>query len=192
MYIKSIKVNQKLLKAVLIVLLAAVFALLLMRVLSSGPTDALAVKNMEVNTKRVKTNEDRINFIRQFGWEVEESAIEVAEVAVPKQFDQVYEAYNAMQKEQGLDLEKYRGKSAKRWSYRVLNYPGEVGEIHCNLLLVGNRIVAADISKVELDGFMHGLEMPQPTIYQPEPDGAGPELDPGILAESEPQEQPAA
>lgn len=168
MYIKSIKINQKLLKIVAILLLAAVFALLLMRVLSSRPTDALAVNSMEISTKKIKTNEDRVAFIRQFGWEVEESALEVAEVSVPKQFDEVYNAYNEMQKEQGFDLEKYKGKSAKRWSYRILNYPGETGEIHCNLLLVGSRIIAADISKVELGGFMHGLEMPRPTVYLPE------------------------
>ncbi|NLT58063.1 MAG: DUF4830 domain-containing protein [Clostridiales bacterium] len=173
MYIKSIKVNQRLVKIVLFLLLAAVLALLLMRVMSGRPTDAMAINRLEVDARKIKTNEDRVNFIKQFGWEVEEAAVEVSEVMVPKTFDEVYRAYNAMQLEQGLDLEKYQGKSCKRWSYRILNYPNESGEVHCNLLISGSRIIAADIAKVELGGFMHGMAMPKPTLLVPEVGEAG-------------------
>ena len=98
--------------------------------------------------------------------EVEEAAVEVTEVTLPEQFDEVYETYNELQKSQGLDLSKYLGETAKRWSYRVLNYPGEQGEVLCNLLICGSRIIACDICKAEMDGFMQGMEMPTPTLEQ--------------------------
>ena len=124
-----------------------------------------------VDCKGIKTNEDRVEFIRQFGWEIEEAAVEVTEVTLPEEFDEVYETYNELQKSQGLDLSKYRGETAKRWSYRVLNYPGEQGEVLCNLLICGSRIIACDICKAEMDGFMQGMEMPTPTLEQSPQEG---------------------
>ena len=87
-------------------------------------------------------------------------------MTLPEQFDEVYETYNELQKSQGLDLSKYLGETAKRWSYRVLNYPGEQGEVLCNLLICGSRIIACDICKAEMGGFMQGMEMPAPTLEQ--------------------------
>ena len=38
--------------------------------------------------------------------------MEIIEVKAPKEFDDVYNIYSSLQKEQGLPLEKYAGKSA--------------------------------------------------------------------------------
>ena len=75
------------------------------------------------NFNNIKTNQDRVDFLKQFGWEVEEDPIEIMEIRIPKEFDKVYQSYNELQKEVGLDLEKYKGRRVKRYTYKVLNHP---------------------------------------------------------------------
>lgn len=170
MYIKAIKINPRLLKWAGVALLVLLAVLLTMSFVGSRFSGAPVFAG-GVDYKGIKTNEDRVEFIRQFGWEIEEAAVEVTEVTLPEEFDEVYETYNELQKSQGLDLSKYRGETAKRWSYRVLNYPGEQGEVLCNLLICGSRIIACDICKAEMDGFMQGMEMPTPTLEQSPQEG---------------------
>ena len=103
---------------------------------------------------------------------------EVVELVVPKAFDDVYTAYNDMQKEQGYDLIKYQGKRAKRYTYVVYNYPGYEGGVRLNLVVQGNRIIAGDVCSLELDGFMHGFALPSgempPLGSAPAPQTPGP------------------
>ncbi len=107
------------------------------------------------------TNEERVNFISQFGWEIDTGPIEVEEVIIPTEFTDVYENYNKIQKEQNLDLEKYKGMRVKRWTYAVKNYPGYENKndvVRADLLVYEGRVIGGDICSVELDGFMHGFE----------------------------------
>ena len=66
-----------------------------------------------------------------------------------------------MQKKQGLDLEKYKGKTAKRYSYVVTNYPGVPEGVRANMVVYNDKIIAGDICSLELDGFMHGFQAEQ-------------------------------
>ena len=77
-------------------------------------------------------------------------------------FDEVYEQYNAIQQAQGLDLTPYQGKRAMLYTYALTAYPtGEQG-VTANLLVRRNRLIAADITSAQTDGFVHGLlDMPQ-------------------------------
>lgn len=102
-------------------------------------------------------NEDRLEFIAQFGLEVEEEPCEIEEIVIPQEFDAVYQKYNEIQKAQGLDLSRYAGKKVKRFCYRVLNYPGCEDEVRLNLLVAENKVVGGDVSSLALDGFMHGF-----------------------------------
>lgn len=125
---------------------------------SGGNTAASAAAGVQ-NTSATNAQE-RIQFIAQFGWEVEEDPMEVSEVSIPAQFNQVYETYNAIQKKQGFDLSHYQGKRVKRWCYQITNYPGYDGEVHVNLLVYDGKVVGGDVSSVALDGFMHGFVLP--------------------------------
>ncbi len=79
------------------------------------------------------------------------------EVLIPQKFDEVYEQYNEMQKQQGFNLEKQRGKRAKRYSYIILNYPDYADEVRINILISGTKVVGGDVCSTRLDGFMHGF-----------------------------------
>ena len=110
------------------------------------------------NYDKIKTNEDVVAFLSQFGWEVEASPVEVKSVTVPKEFDKVFAAYNEMQKEQGLNLTKYKGKEVTRYTFSVCNYQGYEGTVYANVLVYRNRVVGGDICSADVAGFVHGFE----------------------------------
>ena len=102
-------------------------------------------------------NEDRIAFLKQFGWEVTAEPVEVSEVTIPQKFNSVYENYNKIQKEQGLDLSKYAGKICKQWVYEIKNYPSQTDAVRATLLVYDNEVIGGDISSAALNGFICGF-----------------------------------
>ncbi|NBI10688.1 DUF4830 domain-containing protein [Colidextribacter sp. OB.20] len=110
--------------------------------------------------KGVKTNQDRIDYLSAYGWQVSEEPIATQELFIPEELDDSYDEYVALQSQQGFNLEKYTGKRVKRYTYEVLNYPtGETG-VQANLLLYKNTVIGGEILSPQLDGFLHGLAMP--------------------------------
>ncbi len=157
MFVYSIK--SKHVKVVLL-LLFVVFTVISLFVLSrdsaqTGKGDNIALK--------ASTHEERMAFLSQFGWEIDEEPVEVREVIIPEEFDDTYTAYNEIQKNQGFDLTVYSGMRVKRWTYTVKNYAGYENQecIHANILVYDGLVVGGDICSVELDGFMHGFTMPR-------------------------------
>ena len=110
--------------------------------------------------KGVKSNQDRIDYLAAYGWEVSQDPIATQELLIPEEMDDSYQEYLALQAEQGFDLEKYAGKRVKRYTYEVLNYPsGETG-VQVNLLICKNTVIGGEVLSPRLDGFLHGLAMP--------------------------------
>ncbi len=109
------------------------------------------------NYDKVYSNSDRVEFISQFGWEVNQTPIEEIEVSIPAQFDTVYIGYNDIQKAQGLNLAKYRGKEVVRYTYEVTNYEGYEGTVYVNLLVYRNKVVGGDVCSADSAGFIHGF-----------------------------------
>ena len=76
------------------------------------------------------------------------------------EFDDTYTGYNEIQKNQGLDLEPFKGVRVKQWCYEIKNYPGyenKKGLIQGTILVYDGVVVGGDICSLELDGFMHGF-----------------------------------
>ncbi len=141
--------------AALICLFAVIGGIISVSSTASAPASKVGGVNM-----RASNAEERIAFFSQFGWEISEDPLEVKEVVIPTEFDETYEEYNTLQKNQGLDLSKYKGKRVKLWSYEIKNYPGyenAYGVIHGNILVYEGVVIGADICSVELDGFMEGI-----------------------------------
>ena len=100
----------------------------------------------------------RGEFLTQLGWEVEPH--EFMEVMIPREFDDIYSEYNELQKSQGMDLTKYRGKRAMHYTYKVKNHPSGEDSVVLNLLVYKNKLIGGDVCSTKADGFMHGLAMP--------------------------------
>ena len=106
---------------------------------------------------KVKTNEDRIAFLKQFGLEVESEPTEATTVTIPAEFDKVFATYNELQRKQGLDLSSYGGRTVERYTYTVTNYPQYTGTVQANLLIYRGRVIGGDISSADSSGFIHGF-----------------------------------
>ena len=103
-------------------------------------------------------NKDNIEFLRSYGWEVKKKPLEKIDVIIPKEFDEVYENYNKIQLEAGLNLENYKGKKGTRYTYEVTNYPKKLSDtVRANIIIIDNTPVAGDIMTTNINGFMHSL-----------------------------------
>lgn len=111
-----------------------------------------------IGAENASQNQKNLEFLKKYGWETEGQYIEKVDIEIPHEFDQVYENYNFLQKDAGLDLTPYRGMKAVRYTYLVKNFPDEVGEpIRANVLCVKGTPVAGDLMTVSLGGFMLSL-----------------------------------
>ncbi len=160
MFIVSVRSSQ-IKSAALCALLAAsaVFG-----VFAAGKSVSSAVRLSESGISYLaSTAQERITFLSQFGWEVGEDPIEVSEVIIPAEFDGAYDEYNEMQKEHGLDLSKYAGRRAKRWTYEVLNYPDYEGSglVQANIFVLDGEVIGGDICSLEKDGFICSFDFPK-------------------------------
>ena len=158
MYIVSMKLTRRR----KIIVLCAAFALVLAGVLGVihwlGDDSVSASGKVDPKLTQVKSNEDRIKFIQQYGWTVTEEPVEIKEVIIPKEFDDTYEQYNTIQKSQGFDLSRYQGKTAKRYTYAVTNSPNRQGVL-ANLLVVDEKVVGGDLCSSEPNGILHGFSL---------------------------------
>lgn len=110
--------------------------------------------------KGVRSNQDRVDYLSAYGWQVSEEPVATQELLIPEEMDDSYTEYLALQNGQGFDLQKYAGKRVKRYTYEIFNYPtGETG-VQANLLICKNTVVGGEVLSPRLDGFLHGLAMP--------------------------------
>jgi len=161
MFIYSVKASTLKFIAILSV---AVIILVSVILVSSGTdiltTKAIAEANKSIKYDKIKTEEDRIGFISQFGWEVEGGAVESVKVTLPGEFDRIMTEYNELQKSQGLDLSKYKGRDVERHTYKLKNYPDYDGDVLINILVYRNRVIGGDICSTDVSGFIHGFTLP--------------------------------
>lgn len=110
-----------------------------------------------INLAGIKTEEDRVRFISDFGIEVKPGALEVVEFSVPGDFDKIIKDYNEIQKMQGLDLSRYKNKKVTRYTYEAEGVSGHEGVVFVNLIIYRSTVIACDVSGSEPDGFVEPL-----------------------------------
>ena len=159
MFIYSIKKST--LKFVGIICLAAVLMISLLVLVPKNDVSAEpAAAETSLNFDKIRSNTDRVKFLKQFGWEVEKRPEKETVVRIPSEFDSIMSSYNDLQKKIGLDLEKFPGKEAVRYTYKVTNYPDYDGEVFANIVICKNSVIAGDVCSADVDGFIHDLTYP--------------------------------
>ncbi len=148
--VKSKHIKLMLLVAFVVMTVVSLF------ILSNESQHTASANDVSFNAS---SHEERMRFISQYGWEVEEEPAEVKEVIIPTETDDTYNAYNEIQKSQGFDLNDFAGERVKCWTYIVKNYEGYENQdcIHINLLVYDGAVIGGDVCSVRLDGFMHGF-----------------------------------
>jgi hypothetical protein len=132
-------------------------------ILMSGRGKTEASASTSPSPKGVKTAEDRIGYLTAFGWSADPASEECQEVVIPKEFDATFEEYNTLQKNQGFDLGKYKGKRVLRFIYRIDNHSGGRSPVYASLLVYKNTVIGGDLQNPSPDGFIQGLEKEMPT-----------------------------
>ena len=123
---------------------------------STPTTDADA--EVSYRYDKIKNEADVVDFLSQFGWQVNATPSEVKKVTIPSEFDKIFSAYNEIQKEQGLNLSKFKNKEVMRYTFTVTNYEGYEGTVWANVLVYRNRVIGGDLCSADVTGFVHGFE----------------------------------
>lgn len=145
MFVVSLKTSR--VKIILFSVFLAIIALSALLLFNAEKTSA-TVSEGGISL-RASDYKERERFLSQFGWDFDIEPYAVKEVTIPWEFDDVYIEYNAVQKRQGFDLEKYKGEIVKKWTYNINNYPGyenKDGEVQANLLIYNGNVIGADIT----------------------------------------------
>ena len=156
MFIYSLRASTvKLVGVVCVALTVLITLIAFVPTYSGGFVATNAEGEVSVNYEKVKTAEDAANFLSQFGWTVDPTPVETKTVTIPTEFDKVFAAYNEIQKAQGLNLLRYRGKEVTRYTFRVTNYEGATSPVWANVLVYRNRVIGGDVYSTD---FVKGFE----------------------------------
>lgn len=158
MFIYSMHANTLKLLAVICLSLALLIGLIAFVPTYYSDRYVEAGAGVTYNYDKIKTPQDRVRFIEQFGWTVDAQPVAEAQVRIPGEFDKVFAAYNEIQRAQGLDLSGFKKKNVMRYTYSVTNYPEYEGEVYVNILVYRNTVIAGDVCSADVNGFVHGLE----------------------------------
>ena len=109
----------------------------------------------------VSTNDGRVKFLTDFGWDVAASPVESSQVRIPEESSEVFDRYNRLQKSQGYDLSQYAGKNVMRYVYKLNNYPGATEPVYATLLVHKNKIIGGDVTDTGAKGRIHSFQMPK-------------------------------
>ena len=106
-------------------------------------------------------NQQRLEYLRSYGWEVENEPLETFQLLLSDPLPEEYLAYNQLQLTQGFDLNDCRGKQLTRYTYRVINYPDRPEGVQVNLYVCEGAPAAGDIIASGAGGFQAGLTFPE-------------------------------
>ena len=151
MLIMTTKVDKRKLLIAAVAVAAAIGLLLFLGGGDSAPTASVST------APAADTNDARVKFLTDLGWEVTPSPAEASEVKIPRAGDDVFDRYNALQKSQGYDLSKYAGKKVMRYVYRINNFPDAKEPVYATVLVYKDKIIGGDITDTTPGGRVQGF-----------------------------------
>lgn len=151
MLVMTAKVDKK---KIFIILAGVALAIFLLIMLLGGGKDT-------VPTASVANNDDRVQFLSSYGWEVTTSPIESCQVRIPAETSEVFDRYNSLQKSMGYDLTDYAGTTVMRYVYQVNNYPGATEPVYATLLISKNQVIGGDVTDTAAKGAIRSFTMPK-------------------------------
>jgi len=153
MLVMTAKVDMK----KIAIILAAVVGLILGAVLLLGGNEDAQTGGQA----SLATNDGRVKFLTDQGWDVVVSPVQTSQVKIPEQSGEVFDRYNALQKSQGYDLSQYAGKTVMRYVYEIKNYPGATDPVYATMLIYKDQIIGGDVTDTSATGVIRGFQMPE-------------------------------
>ncbi len=152
MMVMTTKVDIKKIAIVLAAVVGVILAVILL--LGGGENTAPTA------APALSANDGRVQFLKDFGWEVSSSPTESGQVRIPEESSEVFDRYNALQKSQGYDLSQFAGKTVMRYVYKVNNYPGATDPVYATLLIHKDQVIGGDVTNTAAKGVVQGFRMP--------------------------------
>lgn len=146
------------LKKILLIIAAAAALVLALILLMGEDTPSAATTAVTVTPS---SNDGRVQFLKDFGWEVTTSPTQTGQVKIPEETTEVFDRYNNLQKSQGYDLSTYAGKNVMRYVYEVSNYPGATQPVYATLLVYKDKVIGGDVTDTAAKGQIRGFRMPE-------------------------------
>lgn len=140
--------------------LAALVTGIIAVIVLAAVISAAKQENPELESAAGDTNDARITFLAQFGWEVNGEPVQTQTVSIPTEDSEVFSRYNELQKSQGYDLTQYAGKRVSRYVYEILNYPDASAPVYATVFVHAGKIIGGDVTNTAPEGAMHGFTMP--------------------------------
>ena len=160
MMVMTAKVDSK--KILLVIAAIAALVLSAILLLGGGDEDTTAT-----GAPQVSNNDARVQFLKDFGWDVTTSPAETSQVKIPEESTEVFDRYNNLQKSQGYDLTDYAGKTVMRFVYKINNFPGATEPVYATLLVYKNKVIGGDVTDTAAKGQIRGFKMPEATATTP-------------------------
>ncbi len=158
MLVMTAKVDKK--KIILVLAGAAALIAVLIMLFGGGNEAAPSA------APSMSSNDARVKFLTDFGWEVAASPVESGQVRIPETDSDVFQRYNALQKSQGYDLSEFAGKTVMRYVYKIKNYPGAADPVYATLLVYKDQIIGGDVTDTSAKGVIQGFKMPDSSPSQ--------------------------
>lgn len=148
MMVMTAKVDMKKIAIILAAVVGVILAIVLLFSGNSNATETVAT---------VSGNNSRVQFLKDFGWQVAETPVQSGQVKIPAESSEIFDRYNALQKSQGYDLSQYAGKTVMRYVYRIDNFPGATEPVYATILVYKNQIIGGDVTNTAAKGVVQGL-----------------------------------
>ncbi len=149
MFVMTAKVDKK---KIAVILAGALILIAALALLFGGGNDTPTGASTTI-----ASNDDRVQFLTSFGWEVVTSPTETSQVRIPKDTSEVFERYNTLQKSQGYDLSSFQGKTVMRYVYKIKNYPGATEPVYATILIANNQVIGGDVTDTSATGVIQGF-----------------------------------
>lgn len=118
----------------------------------------VALITVSALTQRLDSRSLRAEYLKSLGYEIDESFTEeIKVILLPTRFSKVYLNYNELQKQNGFNLEKYKGFYITQYTVKVFDETKR-DDLYAHILLHNGRLIGGDVATTAIDGFMKGLK----------------------------------
>ncbi|MBQ2830866.1 MAG: DUF4830 domain-containing protein [Oscillospiraceae bacterium] len=142
---------------------AVIFVLLLGALLSAAILfkSSRTEEDIQNTVISAETNEARIAYLTQLGWEVKSEPVEILQLWLPETLDaEPFASYNMLQLSQGFDMTPCCGHAVTRYTYTVTNPPQGGVPCQANLYVCEGALIAGDIVTLGSGGTRSSLAYP--------------------------------
>lgn len=95
---------------------------------------------------KLATTQEMVDYIAQKGFTADMQTAQVAEVQIPKKFDDSFTSFNEKIKQNdGLSLEKYKGEKVNKWTFDIIGYDDNDTKAAAVLLIRKEKLIGAYI-----------------------------------------------